>query len=262
MRLQDARTRATTTHLPRLAVVAAALATWELVSRTDVNSNTLPTVGEVFGQLLSLLGDPSVWGEIGDTFSGWGISLGIAIVLAVPLGVLLGRSVTAYRSARFVVDFLRTVPGLAVIPLAVLLFGTSLPTELVIVVPTCLWPLLLQTLYGARDVDVVLFDVGKSYGFSRRKVFNRIIIPSCAGYTATGLRLAAIMGLIATIGTELIAGTPGLGFALASAQAVGDDLSVYAYTVLISLVGFSVTMILTRLEREAIPWRASSRPRS
>ncbi|WP_051792631.1 ABC transporter permease [Amycolatopsis jejuensis] len=243
----------------QLAVVGAVLLLWQILSMTGAGGNTLPGVGQVAGELLGLLGDPSTWGAIGDTFSGELASLAMAIVIAVPLGIGIGRSDFWYRSTRLLVDFKRSVPGLALLPLASLLFGTRLPTELLIVVPTCVFPILLQMVYGARDIDPLLMDMARMYRLGRITRFVRITLASCASYLATGLRLAIIMGFIATVGTELVAGTPGIGFSLANAQAVGATLQVYAYTVLISLMGFALTMVLTTVERLLIPWRVSGR---
>lgn len=257
--------RAWMSHSVRLGVpqqsvvVAGVLLAWQLVSVTEVNANTLPTLGEFAVTLVDLLGRGETWIAIRDTYSGVVVSIALALLIAVPLGVLIGRSTFAYRSSRFLVDFLRTVPGLALIPLASLLFGTSLPTELLIVVPTCVWPILLQMSYGARDLDPLLLDVSRMYGLSRRTVFGRVVLASCAEYLATGLRLAIVMGFIATVGTELVAGTPGIGLSLANAQAVGADLEVYAYTLLIALMGFLTTILVVIAERAAIPWRVSAR---
>lgn len=243
----------------QVAVVLAALATWQVVSVTEVNSNTLPSVTEVAAASFALLSDASTWVAVRDTYVALAASIGLAFVIAVPLGVLIGRVRFAYRSTRFLVDFLRTVPGLALLPLASLLFGTSLSTQLMIVVPTCIWPLLLQTCYGARDIDPLLMDVSKMYRFSRRATSCWVVLASCAEYLATGLRLAIIMGFIATVGTELVAGTPGIGLSLANAQAVGATLDVYAYTLIIALMGFITTILVVMAERAVIPWRVSAR---
>lgn len=253
-------TRASRAGVPsQAAVVLVALAMWQVVSATGINSNTLPSFTEVGSASLRLLSDGATWVAVRDTYVALAASIGLAFVIAVPLGVLIGRVQFAYRSTRFLVDFLRTVPGLALLPLASLLFGTSLSTQLMIVVPTCVWPLLLQTCYGARDIDPLLMDVSRMYRLSRPATTCWVVLASCAEYLATGLRLAIIMGFIATVGTELVAGTPGIGLSLANAQAVGATLDVYAYTLIIALMGFATTMLVVAVERAAIPWRVSAR---
>lgn len=241
------------------AVVLATLASWQVVSVTEINANTLPSVNELVSAAFDILTRGETWVAIRDSYVALAASLGLAFVIAVPLGILIGRVGFAYRSSRFLVDFLRTVPGLALLPLASLLFGTSLSTQLMIVVPTCVWPLLLQTSYGARDIDPLLMDVARMYQLSRHATIGRVILSSSVEYLATGLRLAIIMGFIATVGTELVAGTPGIGLSLANAQATGASLDVYAYTLIIALMGFATTVVVVAAERAFIPWRVSAR---
>ena len=104
---------------PSIAVLCV-LALWELVVGIGLlNQDHVPAMSDTFSELAGLLGDGDFWVAVGNTLQGWALGLGIAAVLAIPLGILIGSSATAYRSVRFVVEFLRPIPSVAHVPLAV-----------------------------------------------------------------------------------------------------------------------------------------------
>lgn len=250
-------------RLTRVAVVVGALATWSLAARVDLASDqALPGTGEVLLRLVERLGSTELWVALGQTMVGWSLSLGMGILIAVPLGILLGVSEFAYASSRFVVDFLRTIPALGLIPLAALMFGATRSTELVIVVPACVWPLLLQVVYGVRNADPVARETARSYRLGRLRTLRHVVLPGALPFAATGLRLAAIIGMLLAISIELLVLVPGLGRLIAIAQRNGEIVDVYAYTLVAGFVGLGVVLAFGLLERRLIHWHPSQRGRS
>ena len=154
--------------LPWIGILVV-LTTFELVSRTGVvSSRNFPPVSEMFARARGPGGRPrrsgsSVW----NTLQGWALGLGIATLISIPLGILLGASRLLYRALRGVIEFLRPIPSVALIPLAVLVYGTGLESKVFLAAFAATWPLLLQTIYGVQDVDPVATDTARSFGFSR-----------------------------------------------------------------------------------------------
>src|SRR4051794_5742876 len=110
--------------LPLLGI-AAVLALFELLSRSNVvDSHFFPPVSKMFRALWDQLGTAGLWRAVGNTLKGWALGLGIAAVAGIPLGILLGSSAVGYRALRAVIEFLRPIPSVALIPLAVLVYGT------------------------------------------------------------------------------------------------------------------------------------------
>lgn len=246
--------------LSQAAVILSALALWQLVATSDiVSEQSMAAPGPVLGRLVELAGTSGLWEAVGATLAGWAIGLGLALTIALPLGILLGRSPFAFRSSRFVVDFLRTIPALGIIPLAALLFGTSRTTELVVVVPACVFPLLLQTIYGVRDVDPSVLETARSLRITFGDTMRRVIIPSATPFVATGLRIAAVMAMLLAISVELLVLVPGVGRELARAQQNGAVVDVYAYTLIAGLMGYLVVLGFSSLERRVIHWHPSQR---
>lgn len=244
---------------PVLAVLAV-LALWELVARAGVLSDdALPPVTGVIGALVDDLQTGMLWSNVGSTMGAWAVGLVIVVVLAVPLGVALGTSAYVYDATHLTVEFLRTIPSIAALPVLVLLYGVGFQLTVLLVTLTAMWPLLIQTMYGVRDVDPVALETGRVYGLRGRGQFARIVLPSALPYVATGLRISGVMALILAVASSLIAGGDGIGAAIASAQRAGDASLLYARIVVTGLLGVLVTFTLLRLERRALHWHPAHR---
>src|SRR4051812_44241093 len=125
--------------------VAAALALWELVTRTGVISpKDLSPMTTTFSELWRLARTGTFWTQLGDTVRGWALGLAIATALAVPLGILLGASEFASSAFRVPIEFLRPIPSAVLIPLLFLTLGTKLRSEIFLASFGAFWPLLVQ----------------------------------------------------------------------------------------------------------------------
>jgi ABC-type nitrate/sulfonate/bicarbonate transport system permease component len=131
--------------------VLAALALWELISRTGVIAERdLPAMSTTVQELWSLMKTGDFWTAFFETVRGWAIGLGLAIVLAVPIGIALGSSDFAASAFRVPIEFLRPIPSAALIPLLFLTLGTNLKSEIFLATFGAFWPLLVQTMAGPR----------------------------------------------------------------------------------------------------------------
>ena len=251
---------ATVDFLLPLVSVAAALALWEIVSRAGVISqNDLPAMSTTMQELWSQLQTGEFWKNFGYTVRGWALGLGIATVLAVPLGILLGASELAGRAFRVPVEFLRPIPSAVLIPLLFLTLGPSLKSEVFLAAFGAFWPLLVQTIYGVRDVDPLATDTGRSFGVGRLERLYRITLPSAMPYIATGLRISSTVSLILVFTAELFMGTPGLGQAMNYAQAYGLNDQLYALAIATGFLGLAVHFVMAALERRVLHWHPSQR---
>jgi ABC-type nitrate/sulfonate/bicarbonate transport system permease component len=243
-----------------VASIAAALAVWELVSRTGaISEKDLPAMSTSVSELWHLLGEGSFWRSFGDTVRGWAIGLGLATLLAVPIGIVLGSSDFLSRAFRVPVEFLRPIPSAALIPLLFLTLGTNLKSEIFLATFGAFWPLLVQTMYGVRDVDPVAVDTARAFGLSRITRLYRITLPSTVPYIATGLRISSSVALILAFTAELFMGTPGLGQVVNFAQAYGLTEELYAVALATGFLGLAIHLLFTTLERRALRWHPSQR---
>jgi ABC-type nitrate/sulfonate/bicarbonate transport system permease component len=240
--------------------IAAALAFWELISRTGViNERDLPAMSTSFRELWSLMQGGSFWAAFGRTVRGWALGLGIATFLAVPLGIVLGSSDFASSAFRVPIEFLRPIPSAALIPLLFLTLGTSLKSEVFLAAFGAFWPLLVQTMYGVRDVDPVALDTARAFHVGRLEQLYRIKLPAAVPYIATGMRIASSVALILAFTAELFMGIPGLGQQVNQAQAYGLNDQLYAYALATGFLGVAIHLVSTALERRALRWHPSQR---
>lgn len=240
--------------------VLAVLALFELLSRLEVlPPRYFPPVTVTISRLGEELPDPEFWSSIAKTLQGWALGLAIAALIAIPLGMAIGLNRWLYRSTRLVIEFLRPVPSVALVPLAVLLYGTGMETKVFLTSFACLWPLLFQTVYGVQDVDPVALDTARIFGLGPAARLRHVVLPSTTPYIATGLRISSSIALILSVTAEIVVGMPGLGSTIALAQA-GNALDLmYAAIIVAGLLGWTLNIGFRRLERVVLQWHPTQR---
>jgi ABC-type nitrate/sulfonate/bicarbonate transport system permease component len=236
------------------------LLAWELFSAFGpVSSHFLPPPTVVLPQFVSNFAYTDFWAAIGYTLRAWLIGLVVATAAAVVVGVVVGSSTVLRRATHSTVEFLRPIPAVALIPVAALLYGPALGAELLIVVYACFWIVLIQVLYGVADVDKVAADTARTLRLSYLQRVRYLVLPTVLPFLVTGVRLAATVALILSIGVELIVGTPGLGQKVALAQINDATASMYALILTSGLLGMLVNGGMAWLERKLLFWHESVR---
>lgn len=252
-----ARTRALT---QTWAGVVGILVLAEVVSRTGLlPSQYFPPVSRILATLVEQFGEGGFWVAVGNTLQGWALGLGIAAALGIPVGVILGTSRLRYRAFRVVVEFLRPIPSVALIPLAILIYGVGLESKVFLAAFAALWPVLIQTLYGMQDVDPLALDTARVFKLRRSERLSRVILPSAVPYVATGLRISSAVALILAVTAELVIGSPGLGREINEARIGTATELMYALTIATGLLGWALNSLFTRAERRVLHWHPSQR---
>jgi ABC-type nitrate/sulfonate/bicarbonate transport system permease component len=245
--------------LPVLGV-AVVLAAFEVAPRIGVlPRSSFPPVSETFAALGDLVTTSDLWNAVLDTLDSWARALGIAVLIAVPLGLAIGSHPLGSRLSRLTVDFLRPIPSVALIPILVLVYGTEPSLKVALGVFGATFPLLFQAMYGVADVDPVARDTARAFGMGRWTRLGRVVLPSCAPYLATGVRISASVALILVVTGEYVVGVPGLGREVLVAQSSGAYDQMYALIVMAGLLGLVVNMGFHAVERRVLFWHPSRR---
>jgi ABC-type nitrate/sulfonate/bicarbonate transport system permease component len=199
------------------------------------------------------------WTALGDTVRTWLTGLAIAVTAAVLCGLVIG-SVPALRAATAsTIEFLRPIPSVALIPLAVLLYGTGIRATLLLVVYAAFWQMLVQVLHGVADVDPVARETADSYRLGRLARTRYLVWPTALPYAVTGLRLATSVALVLAVTGELVIGTPGLGREIAVARSSNAVPAMYALVVVTGLLGVAANLATRAAERRALAWHPAVR---
>ncbi|MEV0147400.1 MULTISPECIES: ABC transporter permease subunit [unclassified Nonomuraea] len=238
--------------------VAVFLLVWELAGRTGLVS-WLPAASTSLARAAGLGADPAFLTDLASTLTAAVVGLPLAVLVAVPVGLLLGTVPVVEEMTRAIVEFLRPIPSVALIPLALFFFQPEINAKVALIVYAASWPILINTLYGVRDVDPVATETLRSFGFGSGAVILRVSLPSAAPFIFTGIRLAASVTLILAISVEyVVGGAGGIGaFLIQASTGIGADAMVDVIATLIwaGLVGLVVNTLLLRAERRLFRWR-------
>lgn len=266
-RIKRARSGRATAVWRGIAGIVGLALILELVSRAGiVNPAFLPPFSTVLTKAVTLWGDPIFRDDVFATLLTYIYGMLIAAAIAIPLGVLLGLSRPAYRASRAIVELMRPIPPVSLIPLVLLVLGAGMEMKLVIVVFAAVWPIMFNTLYGVHDVDPLAKEMARSFGVNRFGVIRRIIVPSAAPFVMTGVRIASSIALIVVITVELIAGgADGLGAFISRERAYGDSesyLAVLAATITAGILGLVINLVIGWFERRYFGWESTTRENS
>jgi ABC-type nitrate/sulfonate/bicarbonate transport system permease component len=256
-----------TTGLPRVARIglgvlgiAGVALGFELIPRIGlVSPRYLPPTSAVLGALGREAATAAFWRALLDTIEGWALGLAIAVAAGTVAGVVIGSRRGLRTATASTIEFLRPIPSVALIPVAVLLYGGQLRSVLLLVVYASFWPVLLQVIHGIADVDPVARDTALAYRLPPWAKLRHLILPTALPYLLTGVRLSAAVALILAITAELVIGAPGLGHEIEVARASSAIPVLYALIFVVGLIGVAVNVGFRALERWLLAWHPSVR---
>ena len=185
-------------------------------------------------------------------------SLCMAVLLAVPLGFLMGLSRIASDVIDPMVELLRPISGIAWIPLALFIFGIGGALPIFIMTYAAFFPLLLNTIAGVRDVDPRLVAAARTMGVRRSAILLHVLAPAAVPTIMVGLRLAIASGWTAIVAAELIGADSGVGFAIEWYRELLMTPKVLAFIAVIGMIGYGADLCIRMLQRRLTPWTAAT----
>lgn len=242
--------------------LAGFLLLWEGASQSGlVSKNSLPPPSVVFPRLVALLGEATFIRDVIATVLAWLIALGIAIAIAVPAGLLLGSLPWLRSSTRSLIEFIRPIPPVALIPLIIMTIGSGPEAKITLAVLASVWPILFNIIYALDEIDPLLLDTARSFGNKRARVLATVALPHVAPFAFTGVRLSAAIALIVTVSTEYLAGSEvGVGaFIIDVYTTVNGMDEVLAGTIVIGVIGYLVNEGLEKLGKRIFHWSDTTR---
>jgi len=182
--------------------------------------------------------------------------------IGIALGLLLGLSSAAWRWSMASFEAIRAMPPICLVPVALLIFGFSIRMELTIIVYAAAWPVMINTIDGARSVRPELLQVARMLRLSRVETIRRIVLPAALPLAIVGLRLALSFALVLAIVAEVAGNPSGLGNAIVTAQQALRPDEMFTYVMAIGVLGVALNAAFGLLVRRAIPVLAGARERS
>ena len=179
----------------------------------------------------------------------------LASLIGIALGAIIGMSETARAYIEPTLEFLRPLPASAMMPVAIVLLGLSDSMVLAVIAFGALWPTLLATVHGFAAVEPRLYQVSRALGMSRLAVIWKIALPSAMPDILAGMRIGLTIALILAVVGEMLASRPGLGQEILLAARSFQSADLYAGVVLLGLIGYLSSIILSIAESRFLRWR-------
>jgi len=186
---------------------------------------------------------------------GWAL----AIAVGVPLGVLIGRSRIAADLTNPSLQFLRAIPGPALIPVFIILLGTEAMMRVTLIAFGSVWPILLNTIEGTRTVDPVQIDTAQAYRLPSHARLWRIVLPAALPKIFAGVRVSLALAVILMVVSELVASTNGIGYRIQNSQIMFLLTDMWCGIVLLALLGYTLNWLFLKVEDRALAWYHGAR---
>jgi ABC-type nitrate/sulfonate/bicarbonate transport system permease component len=212
--------------------------------------------------LVGGMADGTLSGVIATTLWTYLQGLALAVVIGVGLGVAIGSHRTIEDGTSVVVEFMRPIPAVALLPLAIFWFGTGTPTIRFLVAYAAVWPILVHTVYGVRGVDRMLYDVAATSGVTGAARIVRVSVPAALPSIVTGIRISAALALVVCVTAEYFVGGQGLGNYLYDHQVAYRLDEMYAAAALTGLLGLAIDAALRRGATRVVFWAGEEQAKS
>ncbi|HMN70251.1 MAG TPA: ABC transporter permease [Rhodoblastus sp.] len=248
--------------LKGLAGVGASIAAWELVRALRlVDPRDLPSFAAILRSAAAGLWGGDLAGAVFATMGSWALGLLIATVVGAAAGFALALSPRLEIATRPLIEFLRPIPSVALIPVALLTLGIGLQMQLFMIAFASVWPVLFSAKAGVESTDPRYLETGRVIGLSRVAQLFRIVLPNAAPSVATGVRTASAIALVLAITVEMLTGRPGLGFYIENVRLNGLVTEMWAAVFVTGVLGYLVNTTFLAIERRLLPWSPENHDR-
>jgi ABC-type nitrate/sulfonate/bicarbonate transport system permease component len=241
--------------VPGVAFIAFWIALLEVAARAGwVNKVFSPFPSEIAARLGKVLGSPAFLEALGSTVGLLAVGYLLACTVGILLGLAMGFHRPTYALLEPTLELVRPIPKPALLPPLILLLGLGAAMKIAIIFLGALFPVLINTIQGVRTVDPVLVDVARTFRRGSLATVFRVILPASLPLILSGMRVSLGLGLILVILSEMLTGSQGLGAQLVDAQRAFRVQEMYAWTVVLAVLGLALALSFDALERRLIFW--------
>lgn len=242
--------------LPAVAVLSLLIAAWWIVVLAS-GSVIFPTPGQVVTGAIELVRDGTLWVHIGASLLRVGAGFGLAVLVAVPLGLWMGWVRGAFDTLNPIFQILRPISPIAWIPIAILWFGVGNASPIYLIFISSVFPMVVQTTVGVHTIQRRYLRAAENFGVSRRTLFAQVVIPAVLPEIVVGMRVGLGVAWLVVVAAEMIALRSGLGYLIIDSRNAGNryDL-VIAGMIIIGLIGLLLDGAMRLLEGvKWVRWR-------
>ncbi|MFK8252888.1 ABC transporter permease [Ancylobacter terrae] len=241
--------------LPAVLVLALL---WELAPRLGwINAIFFPPLSQVLAALHEMIVSGLLAQHIGVSLERAAIGFLLAVVVAVPLGLLMGRYPLFEKLSDFLVQTLRNTSQFALLPVFILVLGIGEASKIAITFYAAVFFILINTIVGVKSVDPLHLKAARSMGTSDWDMFRKVILPSSVPSIVAGARLGIKSSLFSVIAAEMLAAQSGIGYLIQNSSLMLETDRMYAGILTLTVIGFLLNYALVAFEARTTRWRAS-----
>jgi sulfonate transport system permease protein len=246
--------------LTRFGLLGGFLLFWQVAATNGwINPTIFPPLDTIIAALWNSLTSGAYLDDIAISLQRAGLAYGAAILLGIPLGLFMGQIKPLEQALDPILQFFRQTSALALYPVFILLLGLGEASKVFVIFWATLFPILLATIGGVKEVDRKLVEMAQTFGAARLTIFRRIILPASVPAIFVGLRLSATTALLLLIAAEMIGANKGLGFQVMNAQYNFQIPQMFAAIILLALLGLAANALLVALQHRLCRWSEIAR---
>lgn len=244
----------------RCVAVAAFFVFWEYAAR-DMSPIFMTYPSAIFRAAIEISASGELWSAVVASLAPFVIGLAISIVGGIALGILIGQFWLLEYSLDPFINALYAIPRVALVPLIILWAGLESAGKITIIVSIAIFPVIINTYAGIKDVRGSLLEIGRAYGATERQMFTKIILPASIPYIMAGIRLCVGLAIIGMIVAEFFTAVTGLGGLIVNYANTFATAKLFVPIIIIALLGVGLTELVLYIERGLSSWRTLERER-
>ncbi|MGH3279088.1 MAG: ABC transporter permease, partial [Trebonia sp.] len=237
----------TSVNLPGWGFILLVAILWQIAVESGLIAKDVPISGPI--QIIQATVDqvtagallPAVWHTLYATLVGWVV----ASVVGIAIGVWLGLSPLAWRYSIASLEAIRAIPGIALVPLLLLIFGFDVKSEIALSALTAVWPVVIFTIAGVQECSPMRYAASRVLHLGNLETVRKIVLPSAVHSIVVGLRLGMQLALALTIVSEAVGNPAGIGYQVINMQSAFNIPALYGYTLCTGLLGYLLNGALT-----------------
>ncbi len=245
-------------NLLRIASLIIVLSAWEIYGRS-VNRLLFAPISAIAQAAVEIVGSGELWRYLSFSLQVFGQGLGLACIIGIPLGVLMARVRSVDTILEMYINALYSTPTVALVPLLVLWFGFDTLSKTILVFLFTVFPLILNTYQGVRNVEANLLEVAQSFCSSEMRTWRDVVIPSALPYILVGLRLAIGRGLVGMVIADFYMAVTGIGYLVSQYANSFQTAKLFVPILTLMLMGVGLTGFVKVLETRIAPWLSQNR---
>ncbi len=239
----------------RIAGALAFIIAWEVAGRSALSNGMVPPFSDTAIRMVVRILDGTFIGHTVDTLVRVYTGFFLAALVGIPLGLLIGWSWRARNLFDFLIDFLRNVSSITLIPITILIIGIGFSQKVVVIFYASFFPVVLNTINGAAAAERSHIEAARSLGATDLEVMRHVLVYAALPSIFTGLRLAIGVAFIVVIAAELVGATSGLGYYLHEASRTYKIVDMFAAALFVSVLGYLSTKAVLLVGDRLTAWK-------